>query len=156
MLPIRNQNNGSPTAGGRILSLIVLALFLGASASAQNQGVPDISRMSIEDLMSLEVTSVSKRTQELRTQQRPSSSSPKRTFAARVRQAFPRLCEWSPDWKWHGSIRTNGPLVHGDLTAASTTSCWCSSTAEAFTRRCFRECIGTSRTSCWKTWIELK
>src|SRR5437867_8106220 len=63
MLPIRNQSNGSPTAGGRILSLIVLALFLGANASAQNQGVPDISRMSIEDLMSLEVTSVSKRTQ---------------------------------------------------------------------------------------------
>src|SRR5436190_2203331 len=63
MLPIRNQNNGSPTAGGRILSLIVLALFLGASASAQNQGVPDISRMSIEELMNVEVTSVAKRPQ---------------------------------------------------------------------------------------------
>ena len=63
MLPIRNQNNGSPTVGRRILSLAVVALFLGSSVSAQNQGVPDISRMSIEELMSVEVTSVAKRPQ---------------------------------------------------------------------------------------------
>src|SRR5438477_77868 len=63
MLPIRNQNNGSPTVGKRILSLTVVALFLGSSVSAQNQGVPDISRMSIEELMNVEVTSVAKRPQ---------------------------------------------------------------------------------------------
>src|SRR5689334_20181355 len=63
MLPIRNQNNGSPKVGRRIVSLAVVALFLGSSVSAQNQGVPDIARMSIEDLMNMEVTSVSKRTQ---------------------------------------------------------------------------------------------
>src|SRR5437016_3347406 len=63
MLPIRNQNNGSPTVGRRIISLAVVALFLGSSVSAQNQGVPDISRMSIEELMSVEVTSVAKRPQ---------------------------------------------------------------------------------------------
>src|SRR5437588_6677148 len=66
MLPIRDQNNGSPTVGRRILSLAVLAVFLGGSASAQSpQGVPDISRMSIEELMNVEVTSVSKRTQKV-------------------------------------------------------------------------------------------
>src|SRR5881398_2147921 len=63
MLPIRNQNNGSPTVGRRIISLAVVALFLGSSVSAQNQGVPDISRMSIELLMNVEVTSVAKRPQ---------------------------------------------------------------------------------------------
>src|SRR5438874_6725058 len=63
MLPIRNQNNGSPTVGRRIISLAVVALFLGSSVSAQNQGVPDISRMSIEELMNVEVTSVAKRPQ---------------------------------------------------------------------------------------------
>src|SRR5207302_431784 len=64
MLPIRDQNNGSPTVGRRILSLAVLAVFLSGSASAQSpQGVPDISRMSIEELMSVEVTSVAKRPQ---------------------------------------------------------------------------------------------
>src|SRR5437588_9019648 len=64
MLPIRDQNNGSPTVGRRILSLAVLAVFLGGSASAQSpQGVPDISRMSIEELMNVEVTSVAKRPQ---------------------------------------------------------------------------------------------
>src|SRR6266516_16333 len=63
MLPIRNQNNGSPTVGRRILSLVVVALFLGTSVSAQSQGVPDISRMSIEELMNVEVTSVAKRPQ---------------------------------------------------------------------------------------------
>jgi iron complex outermembrane recepter protein len=64
MLPKPSQNNGSPTVGKRILSLAVIAVFLGGSVSAQSpQGVPDISRMSIEDLMNLEVTSVSKHTQ---------------------------------------------------------------------------------------------
>src|SRR5438094_5648702 len=65
MLPIRSQDNGSPTVGKRILSLTVVALFLGSSVSAQNQGVPDISRMSIEELMNVEVTSVAKRTQKV-------------------------------------------------------------------------------------------
>src|ERR1700746_3742066 len=65
MLPIRNQNNGSPKVGRRIVSLAVVALFLSSSVSAKNQGVPDISRMSIEDLMNMEVTSVSKRTQKV-------------------------------------------------------------------------------------------
>src|SRR5919108_5307249 len=64
MLSTRDQNNGSPTVGRKILSLAVVALFLSSSVSAQSpQGVPDVSRMSIEDLMNLEVTSVSKHTQ---------------------------------------------------------------------------------------------
>src|SRR5213082_3549139 len=63
MLLIRSQDNGSPTVGKRILSLTVVALFLGSSVSAQNHGVPDISRMSIEELMNVEVTSVAKRPQ---------------------------------------------------------------------------------------------
>jgi iron complex outermembrane receptor protein len=66
MLPIRNQHNGSLTATGRILSFVLLALFTGASAFAQGpQEVPDISRMSIEELMNVEVTSVAKRPQRL-------------------------------------------------------------------------------------------
>src|SRR5690348_6621694 len=63
MLPIRTQNNGLPRVGRRIVSLAVVAIFLGSSVSAQNQGVPDISRMSIEELMNVEVTSVAKRPQ---------------------------------------------------------------------------------------------
>jgi iron complex outermembrane receptor protein len=64
MLPIRNQNNGSLTVAGRMLSLMLLALFFAASVSAQApQGLPDIAHMSIEELMNVEVTSVSKRPQ---------------------------------------------------------------------------------------------
>lgn len=64
MLPIRNQHNGSITATRRILSVILLGLFSGATVLGQSaQQPPDIARMSLEDLMSLEVTSVSKRTQ---------------------------------------------------------------------------------------------
>jgi iron complex outermembrane receptor protein len=64
MLPIRNQYNGSPTVTARILSFALLALLFAASASAQSpQGVPDIARMSIEELMNMEVTSVAKRPQ---------------------------------------------------------------------------------------------
>jgi iron complex outermembrane recepter protein len=66
MLPIRNQDNGSITAAGRILSLMLLGLFSSSALFAQSpQQVPDISRMSLEDLMNLEVTSVSKRTQKV-------------------------------------------------------------------------------------------
>src|SRR5437588_3594033 len=66
MLPIRKQNHGSPTVGRRFLSLTVVGLLLGTGASAQSpQGVPDISHMSIEELMNVEVTSVAKRPQRL-------------------------------------------------------------------------------------------
>src|ERR1700736_152549 len=64
MLPIRNQNNGSLTAPGRMVSRMLLGLFLASSVSAQaQQRVPDVSVMSLEDLMNVEVTSVSKRSQ---------------------------------------------------------------------------------------------
>ena len=66
MLPIRNRNNSSINAAGRILSLVLLGLFSSSTLFAQGpQQVPDISKMSLEDLMNLEVTSVSKRTQKV-------------------------------------------------------------------------------------------
>jgi iron complex outermembrane receptor protein len=64
MLPIRKQTNGSIRAAGRAAVAILLSVFSASSVPAQTaQGVPDVSKMSIEDLMSMEVTSVSKRTQ---------------------------------------------------------------------------------------------
>lgn len=65
MLLIRNQNKGPLTAAGRILlSLMLLGFFVARAAFAQSPAqLPDISRMTLEDLMNLEVTSVSKRSQ---------------------------------------------------------------------------------------------
>lgn len=65
-MPIRNQKNGSITVARRIVSLMLVGFFSSSTLFAQSpQQVPDISRMSLEDLMNLEVTSVSKRTQKV-------------------------------------------------------------------------------------------
>jgi iron complex outermembrane receptor protein len=47
----------------RALLLVALAFFFGATALAQN--LPDVTTMSVEDLMNVQVTSVSKRSQKL-------------------------------------------------------------------------------------------
>jgi iron complex outermembrane receptor protein len=66
MLPIRKQTNGSIKAAGRAAMAIFLSALSAASVPAQTaQGVPDVAKMSIEDLMNMEVTSVSKRTQKV-------------------------------------------------------------------------------------------
>jgi len=64
MLSTNHQNAGSVK---RILSLLLVAVFYTTSMFAQVQQnvVPDVTAMSMEDLMNVQVTSVSKRTQKL-------------------------------------------------------------------------------------------
>ncbi|HEY4781096.1 MAG TPA: TonB-dependent receptor plug domain-containing protein, partial [Chthoniobacterales bacterium] len=63
MLAIHHPKAGSTGYTNRALLLIALVLFFVASALAQN--LPDVTAMSVEDLMNVQVTSVSKRTQKL-------------------------------------------------------------------------------------------
>lgn len=63
MLTIHHPKTGSTGYTVRALWLIVLVLFSAAGASAQN--VTDVTSMSVEDLMNVQVTSVSKRSQKL-------------------------------------------------------------------------------------------
>jgi iron complex outermembrane recepter protein len=64
MLLTNHKNAGSVR---RILSLLLVAVFYATSMFAQVQQnvVPDVTAMSMEDLMNVQVTSVSKRTQKL-------------------------------------------------------------------------------------------
>src|SRR6202790_353976 len=63
MLTIHHPKAGSTGYSIRALLLIALVLFSAAGASAQN--LTDFTTMSVEDLMNVQVTSVSKRSQKL-------------------------------------------------------------------------------------------
>jgi len=54
-----------PSRLKQILATGVIALFLSGTVRADNGQVPDVTAMSVEDLMNMQVTSVSKRAQKL-------------------------------------------------------------------------------------------
>src|SRR5260221_6281231 len=63
MLTIHHPKAASAHHTVRALLVVGLVLFFVASPLAQN--LPDVTAMSVEDLMNVQVTSVSKRTQKL-------------------------------------------------------------------------------------------
>src|SRR5882724_4592732 len=66
MLFNRNHKAGPAMGAGRILLASFLAVCLTATTEAQtSRSVPDVTAMSMEDLMNMQVTSVSKRTQKV-------------------------------------------------------------------------------------------
>jgi iron complex outermembrane receptor protein len=66
MLFNRNHKTGPAMCAGRILLASFLAVCLTATTEAQtSRSVPDVTAMSMEDLMNMQVTSVSKRTQKV-------------------------------------------------------------------------------------------
>ena len=66
MLFNRNHKSGPVQSTGRILLAGFLAVCLTSPTPAQtSRSVPDVTAMSMEDLMNLQVTSVSKRTQKV-------------------------------------------------------------------------------------------
>jgi iron complex outermembrane receptor protein len=66
MLCNRNHKTGLAMGAARILLASFLAVCLTATTEAQtSKSVPDVAAMSMEDLMNMQVTSVSKRTQKV-------------------------------------------------------------------------------------------
>jgi len=66
MLFNRDHKSGPAMRAGRIFLAGFLSVLLAGSTVAQNsRNVPDVTAMSMEDLMNLQVTSVSKRTQKV-------------------------------------------------------------------------------------------
>src|SRR6267378_6368828 len=66
MLFNRNHKTGPAMGAGRMLLASFLAVCLAGSTEAQtSRSVPDVAAMSMEDLMNMQVTSVSKRTQKV-------------------------------------------------------------------------------------------
>ncbi|MGH9718251.1 MAG: TonB-dependent receptor plug domain-containing protein [Candidatus Acidiferrales bacterium] len=62
----RRQANARPARLKRVFATALIALFVAANAHASDgQNVPDVTAMSVEDLMNMQVTSVSKRAQKL-------------------------------------------------------------------------------------------
>src|SRR5882757_7680356 len=63
---ISRQNLGAVKSAGRAMVAGLVAALLAANAGAEGQKtVPDVATLSMEDLMNLQVTSVSKRTQKV-------------------------------------------------------------------------------------------
>jgi iron complex outermembrane recepter protein len=63
---VRNQRNTPMTPVRRLFLVGFLGVFLAAAVPAQvSQNIPDVTAITLEDLMNLQVTSVSKRTQKL-------------------------------------------------------------------------------------------
>jgi iron complex outermembrane receptor protein len=62
-LPIRSQTIGCADCGRTLLLCFLSVLFVASASSAQN--IPDVTALSMEDLMNMQVTSVSKRTQKV-------------------------------------------------------------------------------------------
>src|ERR1700731_2710077 len=66
MRSIRKHNRGAARSAGRTMLASFAAVLLAANAGAQgHQSVPDVTTLSMEDLMNMQVTSVSKRTQKV-------------------------------------------------------------------------------------------
>ncbi len=66
MLFNRDHRAGLAMRSGRIFLAGFLSVLLASGTVAQNsRNVPDVTAMSMEDLMNLQVTSVSKRTQKV-------------------------------------------------------------------------------------------
>jgi iron complex outermembrane receptor protein len=66
MLFDRNHKTGPAMRAGKIVLATFLSALLAGNAIAQDQKtVPDVTAMSMEDLMNMQVTSVSKRTQKV-------------------------------------------------------------------------------------------
>jgi iron complex outermembrane recepter protein len=62
-LPIRSQTICCGDCGRILLLCFLAVLFVASASSAQN--IPDVTALSMEDLMNMQVTSVSKRTQKV-------------------------------------------------------------------------------------------
>ena len=66
MRSIRTHSRGAAISAGRTMLASLAAVLLAANSGAQGQqSVPDVTTLSMEDLMNMQVTSVSKRTQKV-------------------------------------------------------------------------------------------
>jgi iron complex outermembrane recepter protein len=66
MRSIRKHSRGATTSAGRAMLAALAAALLAVNSGAQSgQSVPDVTTLSMEDLMNMQVTSVSKRTQKV-------------------------------------------------------------------------------------------
>src|ERR1700692_2757076 len=63
--PVRHHGSVTITPVRRLFALGLLGVFLAVTVSAQSQNIPDVTAISLEDLMNMQVTSVSKRAQKL-------------------------------------------------------------------------------------------
>jgi iron complex outermembrane recepter protein len=66
MRSTRKPNRGAARSAGRTMLASFAAVLMAANSGAQgHQSVPDVTTLSMEDLMNMQVTSVSKRTQKV-------------------------------------------------------------------------------------------
>jgi len=125
MLFNRDHKTGPAMRAGRIFLAGFLSVLLAGSTVAQNsRNVPDVTAMSMEDLMNLQVTSVSKRTQKVADAAAAIFVITQEDIRRSGATSIPEALRLVPALKWLGSIRTSGPSGRAASTDASTISCW--------------------------------
>jgi len=98
------------------LACLLLASIYGfacrnALGAAENAGlsIGALKQLSIEELMNLDVTSVSKQPEPYGERRQRFKSSPTTKSAARAHRAFRKRCAWRTIWTWRSRILMTGP-----------------------------------------------
>jgi hypothetical protein len=97
--PHRRSFGGVAGEIGAVTLLLLCLRFAPASAN-EIPTIGDLKRLNVEDLMNVEVTSVSRHPEKLIEQLRRSKSLPKRTYGVRAPRASLRRCAWRTICRW--------------------------------------------------------
>jgi iron complex outermembrane receptor protein len=119
MLTTYHRKTGGEGHVPRTFVLTILALLLVATAPAQN--AIDVTKMSVEDLMNMQVTSVSKRTQKVADAAAAIFVLTQEDIRRSGATSIPEALRLVPGVQ----VARSGPSALAGSTGVSPTSCWC-------------------------------
>jgi len=122
MSTIHHQKRPHDKSRQRGLLLAALAVLFLANGSAQN--LPDVTAMSVEDLMNVQVTSVSKRTQKLADAAAAIYVISQDDIRRSGANSIPEALRLVPGIQVARIDETSGPSAHAASTGVSPTNCW--------------------------------
>src|SRR5579872_3485130 len=102
----------------------ICLLLLGVLGRAQDQH-PDLTQLTLEQLSKLEVTSVSRKKQQINDVAAAVYVITQRTSTVPGRAIFPTCSAWYPAWMWRRSQPTPGPSVFAASVTSLRTKYWC-------------------------------
>jgi outer membrane receptor for ferrienterochelin and colicin len=119
-----------------------LAIALAVAAHAQTG---DLTKLSLEDLMGMDITSVAKREQKLSQAAAAIYVITQEEIRRSGLTSIPELLRLVPGMSVARITATSGPSLRAASTGDMRTRCWCCKTDAPCTRRCSLESIGTFR-----------
>src|SRR5437879_8047954 len=125
MLFNHNHKTGPAMGAGRILLASFLAVCLAGNTEAQtSRSVPDVTAMSMEDLMNMQVTSVSKRTQKVADAAAAIFVITQEDIRRSGATSIPEALRMAPGLQVARIDENKWPLLRVASMGASTTNCW--------------------------------